>query len=84
MMEMKWFKMWLEDKECILATMMRNMASDLEAGYDPMGHSIRKQRVDIEEYQMDIDRTMDMFKDMEEKAVNRWCYYDMRKRGVIG
>lgn len=80
---MKWFDMWYEDKASILDTMVRNMISDLDAGYDPMGHCIKKQRVDIEEYQMDIDKTMDMFKTMEDKAVNRWCYYDMKKRGAI-
>ena len=80
---MKWFEMWFDDKQGMISTMMRNMAADLEAGYDPMGHCIRKQRVDIEEYQMDVDRTMDMFKTMDDKTVNRWCYYDMKKRGAI-
>lgn len=83
MADMKWFEIWFEDKQSILAVMHQNMASDLDAGYDPQGHSIRKQIVDIEEYQMAFDRQMDAFKDMDDAKVNRWCYYDLKKRGAI-
>lgn len=81
--EMKWFDMWYEDKKSVAATMVRNMASDIDAGYDPNGHCIRKQIVDIEEYHRSIDRQLDIFATMEDKNVNRWCFYDMKKRGVI-
>lgn len=81
---MKWFDIWFEDKCSIIDTMFRNMFADLDAGYDPQGHCIRKQVVDIEEYRMNFDRQVDRFKTMEDKAVDRWCYYDMKKRGVIG
>lgn len=81
--DMNWFDMWLQDRRDIANIMRKNMAADLDAGYDPKGHSIRKQIVDIEEYEMNTDRQLDMFKTMEDKAVNRWCYYDMKKRGVI-
>ena len=33
-MKTNWFEMWKADKECVLDTMVRNMASDLENGYD--------------------------------------------------
>lgn len=81
--EMKWFEIWIEDRRSMSETMLRNMIADLEAGYNPNGHSIRKQAVDIEEYNMATNRNMDRFKVMEDKDVNRWCYYDLRKRGVI-
>ena len=27
----------------------------------------------------DFDNTVDMFKTMEEKQVNNWCFYDLKK-----
>lgn len=78
-----WFEIWFEDKECILETMRRNMKADLDAGYEPNGHCIRKQVVDIEEYEMKFDREVEMLKMMDEKATKHWCYLDLKKRGAI-
>ena len=78
-----WVDIWQEDKENILFTMIKNMASDLENGYDYFGKSIVEQRKTIEDYKKDIDSTWDMFKTMDEKEVNRWCFYDLKKRGAI-
>lgn len=78
-----WFEIWHDDKESIIATMVRNMAADLEAGYNYFGNSIRKQRAELEAYQASYNDTMEMFKGMEEKEVNRWCFYDLKKRGAI-
>lgn len=83
MSDMKWFNLWFNDKQSIIETMVRNMQADLDAGYNPEGHCIRKQRVDIEEYQIKFDRQLDSFKTMDDKAVERWCYYDLKKRGAI-
>lgn len=79
----KWLEMWFADKQSILDTMVRNMAADLECGYNYFGDSITRQRQQIAEYKARFDSEMDGFKAMEEKAVERWCYYDMRKRGAI-
>lgn len=78
-----WFDVWFEDRESILNTMVRNMTSDLNAGYDYFGQSITKQRQEIAEYKSQTDKTLDMFKDMDEKAVNRWCFYELKKHGAI-
>lgn len=78
-----WFNLWFADKTAMVGTMVKNMAADLDAGYDYFGNSIRSQREAIEAYQAQFDAEMDMFKGMEEKEVNRWCFYDMKKRGVI-
>lgn len=78
-----WLDVWQEDKENILFTMIKNMTSDLDNGYDYFGKSIVEQRKTIEDYKKDIDSTWDMFKTMEEKEVNRWCFYDLKKRGAI-
>lgn len=78
-----WFEMWFQDKTSMLDTMMSNMFSDLNNGYDWFGKSITNQRNMIDEYKKEFDEQMDKFKEMEDNAVNRWCYYDMKKRGVI-
>ena len=78
-----WFSVWQDDKESILQTMINNMTSDLNAGYDYFGKSIVEQHKTIEKYKSDIDTTYDLFKSMDEKEVNRWCFYDLKKRGAI-
>lgn len=78
-----WFEVWFEDRESILSTMIRNMTADLNAGYDYFGQSITKQKKETEEYKAQTNSTLDMFKDMDEKAVNIWCYYELKKRGAI-
>jgi hypothetical protein len=78
-----WFDMWFSDKQNMLDTMVRNMQADLDCGYDYFGKSITSQREMIDEYKKNFDAQMDKFNEMEDRAVNRWCYYDMKKRGVI-
>lgn len=78
-----WFDIWFEDKQGMLSTMIRNMSADLDCGYDYFGKSISQQREAIDEYKKEFDREMEQFKTMDEKQVNRWCFYDMKKRGVI-
>lgn len=78
-----WFELWVEDKNSIIETMVRNMTADIEAGHSYFGDSIKKQRRDLENYKRQMDEEIDRFKVMEEKEVNRWCYYDMVKRGAI-
>lgn len=36
-----WFDIWFADKQGMIDCMTRNMAADLEAGYDYFGNSIR-------------------------------------------
>lgn len=78
-----WFSVWQDDKESILQAMISNITSDLNAGYDYFGKSIVEQHKTIEKYKSDIDATYDLFKSMDEKEVNRWCFYDLKKRGAI-
>lgn len=79
-----WFEMWLQDKHSILYCMKSNMQADLNVGYDPRGKSITEQREMIDNYIKDINDTLDLFKTMkDENDVNKWCFYDMVKRGAI-
>lgn len=63
--------------------MTRNMVSDIEAGFNPCGESIKRQQREIERYNGEMKDQIDRFKKMEEKEVNRWCFYDLIKRGAI-
>lgn len=85
--EVKWFEMWLADKESILVCMRHNIEADLNAGYDPEGVSIRTQKAEMRAYEEGIESTLsrltDMAVDKGIKAVNRWCYMDMKRRGAI-
>jgi len=78
-----WFELWFEDKRSIEETMIRNMIADIEAGYDPTGNIIKMERDEIQQYRKEVDDQIERFKEMEDAAVNRWCYYDMKKRGAI-
>ena len=78
-----WFEIWFADKQGMIEVMASNLASDIAAGYNYFGDCIRKQMKMIEDYKAEFDRQMDEFKMMEEKAVNRWCFYDLKKRGAI-
>lgn len=79
----RWFDIWQDDRECMLSTMICNMAADLNAGYDYFGKCIVNQRKEIENYKKETESAFDLFKTMTEEQVNRWCFYDMKKRGVI-
>ena len=82
-MKNNWFEMWFEDKQSIIATMYKNLTADLDAGYNYNSNMIRKQIADIDAYRQGVDEQLDKFADMDDVKVNRWCYYDMKKRGVI-
>lgn len=79
----EWFKIWYEDKVSILETMIRNMTADLECGYDYFGKSITAQRDAIEEYKAEFDDELMSFAEKTNEYRNKWCYYDMLRRGVI-
>lgn len=78
-----WYEIWCGDKEAMIATMVRNMASDLDAGYNYFGNCIRRQREMIEAYQKDYEDTLESFKTMTDAQILRWCYFDLKKRGAI-
>lgn len=79
----EWFDMWFEDKKSIIAIMYSNMASDLSHGYDYFGKSIQTQKDEIARYEAQFEKELDSFKSMSDEEVNRWCFYDMKKRGAI-
>lgn len=82
-MDIDYFKLWYEDKRSILETMNRNMYADIDVGYDPNGENIKRQLKAIDDYSIDINRHLTQFQSMKDKEVQRWCKYDMIRRGAI-
>lgn len=80
---MDWFKMWCEDKECVISTMARNMAADIEAGYNYYGNSIQRQLKDIDEYKAAYNAELDKIANMDTNKVNHYCYIQLIKSGAI-
>ena len=79
----KWFQLWKQDKESILATMHKNLAADLDAGYNYSGDSIQSQLNQIEAYQKEFENQLMDLAQKEDGVASRWCYYDLKKRGAI-
>lgn len=80
---LKWFNLWYEDKENILATMYKNMQDDLRVGYDPKDLSITQQKADIEAYKAAYYAQLDKMAEFDDNKLERYCYIDMKRRGVI-
>lgn len=80
---MDYFKLWVEDKQSILETMIRNLTADLKANYNYFGNSVRRQRGEIDAYKYLFDVQMDYLKTLTEKQADHWCKLDLIKRGAI-
>lgn len=78
-----WFEMFCADKRSMIDTMARNMAADLEAGYDYFGKSIQQQIKDLEEYKKAFDAELDKIAEMEPSRVQHYCYVKLKKSGAI-
>lgn len=82
-MKTNWFEIWVADKKNILNTMARNMAADLEAGYDYYGKSIQTQIKEMDEYKAKFDADLDKVAEMDDNKVQKWCYIQLLKAGAI-
>lgn len=82
-MKINWFELWVADKKSILETMARNMAADLEAGYDYYGKSIQNQIKEMDEYKAKFDADLDKVAEMDDNKVQKWCYIQLLKAGAI-
>ncbi len=81
--DIDWFEMWYQDKKDILSIMAKNMADDLEVGYDYYGNSIQTQIREMNEYKERFDEQLMALSDFDEKKTQRWCYLDLLRRGAI-
>lgn len=78
-----WYDLWYSDVHCMLDVMHSNMIADIEAGYSTTGECIKKQQRDYDNYKENIDVKLMMFAAMSDEEVNRWCFFDLLKRGAI-
>lgn len=79
-----WKDIWEEDRISMIKTMRRNLASDIVDGdFDLLSLLIQKQIVQIKEYENNFTFAKIMLNKMDEYSQNKWCYYDLKKRGVI-
>lgn len=78
-----WFELWIDDQRSMQETMLRNMTSDLDAGYSPYGNAIMRQVRMISERHDSYIRAFETFKNMTEKQVDNWCFHDLLQRGAI-
>lgn len=78
-----YFDMWFADKQCMIATMNANLQADLKCGYNPNGNCILNQRKAIIDYENEFLKQCEKFVNMDDKKIERWCKYDMLRRGVI-
>lgn len=78
-----WYNLWMEDKISMIQTMRNNLASDIKNDYNLLSMTIQKQIIDIVNYERDYERQFEKFSSMSDKEINKWCYYDLKKRGAI-
>lgn len=50
-----WFDCWYSDKKDMLNIMYHNMMSDLDAGYNPLGDCIKRQKQMISDYEKGME-----------------------------
>lgn len=79
----EWFKIWDEDQRSLVSTMFRNLSSDIDAGYNPFGESIKNQKEEIRKFEANYKSQLMKFAAMQENEVDRWCFYDLKARGAI-
>lgn len=78
-----WQEMWINDKRSMVETMLRNIAADIAAGYNPVGDCIKNQREELRKYEEQFDRELMALADMTEEKAERWCKYDLIRRGAV-
>lgn len=79
----EWFRIWEEDQESLLSTMIRNMSADIDAGYSPFGITIKDQERKIKKFENNYKDQIMKFAAMQENEVDRWCFYNLKSRGAI-
>ena len=80
---MNWFEIWYDDRQSMMETMARNIAADIRTGYNFFGACIQRQKQELDDYKAAFDEQLMRFADMDDGKRNRWCYYDLLKRGAI-
>ena len=79
-----WLQIWKKDTESLICCMVRNLASDIEAGYDPFGNSITNSINELVKYKSRREMEMKILQEtMNPEQINKWCWEDLIRRGAI-
>ena len=79
----EWISMWNDDKRSVLATMMGNVKSDIEAGYEPWGYSVRQSMAEIAEFTAKWERQITELARLDTDAKGRKCFEWLKESGCI-
>ena len=79
----EWFAMWSADQESMLATRVKNLAADVAADYSPTGISVGNQIADLADARNAVIAQYNRLRNMSLEQRGRWCFDDMKRRGVI-
>lgn len=79
-----YIELWIDDYNSLIDCAVRNMQSDLAAGYNPHGKSIAADIECIREITARRDAGIEHIADFaDDRKASRWCYLDMKRRGAI-
>lgn len=78
-----WQTMWIDDKKSMISVMYGNLHADLDAGYDPVGNSIKRQLETICDYVARYEHELMQLASMTDAQAERWCKFDLIRRGAI-
>lgn len=85
MEKMNWFEIWCDDWESLIYTQSRNVQAELDAGYKWSSRHVQHEVEILNEFDSKYRNQLAKFAEMEEQGrnVNKWCYYDLLRRGAI-
>ena len=78
-----WFEIWCEDWEGLITTQSLNIKAELDAGWKWKSDRVQHEVNVLNQFQNTYRLQLGRFAEMEEKQVQRWCYYDLLRRGAI-
>ena len=78
-----WLEVWIDDWESLIETQNRNIQSELQAGFKWTGQHVQHEVKILKEFDSKYRDGLEKFKYMDEREVQRWCYFDLLKRGAI-
>ncbi len=78
-----WFDVWCADWEGLIETQARNIQSEIEAGWKYKSARVQNEIRILNEFNGEYKMNLGRFGGMTDEEVNRYCYYDLLRRGAI-
>ena len=77
----KYLNLWMDDKQSMINTMIRNMDSDAQAGYSIA--FIKKELKEIQQYITDYESKLDTILKLKDNEIELYCKVDLIASGAI-